>query len=116
MRRVKHLRRTRGLASLILSFELQNRSHFGESWVRFQQRDEGDLLLKLIVETNEKGVDEGAVVDVITEFPKFVTDGLDALAEDGDGGVALSAGAELDVKSVDVRVGVVLKELLKSGP
>jgi hypothetical protein len=101
---------------LILSFELQNRSYFGESWVGFHQRDEGDLLLKLFVETDEKGVDEGTVVDMITEFPKFVVDGLDALAVDGDGGIALSAGAELDVKGVDVRVGVVLKELLEGGP
>jgi hypothetical protein len=41
-----------------------------------------------------------------------ITDGLDALAIDGDRGIALSAGAELDVKGVDARVGVVLKELL----
>jgi hypothetical protein len=74
------------------------------------------LLLKLFIETDEKGVDEGTVVDVITEFPKFVVDGLDALAVDGDGGITLSAGAELDVKGVDARVRVVLKELLEGGP
>jgi hypothetical protein len=69
-----------------------------------------------VLETDEKGVDEGMVVDVITEFPKFIADGLDALAVDGDGGIALSAGAELDVKGIDARVGVVLKELLEGGP
>ena len=53
---------------------------------------------------------------MITEFPKFVADGLDALAVDSDGGIALSAGAELDVKSVDTRVGVVLEELLEGSP
>jgi hypothetical protein len=55
----------------------------------------------LFAETDEKGVDEGTVVDMITEFPKFVADGLDALALDGDDGIALSVGAELDVKGVD---------------
>ena len=34
-RSVKHLWRTRSLASLILSLELQNRPHFGEGWVGF---------------------------------------------------------------------------------
>ena len=53
---------------------------------------------------------------MITEFPKFVADGLNALAIDGDGGVALSAGVELDVKGVDARVGVVLEKLLEGGP
>jgi hypothetical protein len=74
------------------------------------------LLLKLFTETDEKGINEGTVVDVITEFLKFVADGLDALAVDGDGGIALSAGAELNVKGVDAQVGVVLKELLEGGP
>ena len=53
---------------------------------------------------------------MITEFPKFVADGLNALAVNGDGGVALSAGAELDVKGVDTRVRVVLEKLLEGGP
>jgi hypothetical protein len=70
----------------------------------------------LFAETDEKGVDEGTVIDVITEFPKFAADGLDALVVDGDGGIALSAGVELDVKGIDTRVGVVLKELLEGGP
>jgi hypothetical protein len=86
---------------LVLGLELQNRSHLGEARVRFQQRNKGNLLFKLIAEPDKKGVDECTVVNGITELPKFVADGLDALAKDGDGGVALSAGAELDVEGVD---------------
>jgi hypothetical protein len=55
---VKHLRWSRSLASFILSFELQNRSHFGESGVGFHQRNEGDLILKLFAKTDEKDVDK----------------------------------------------------------
>ena len=109
---MKHLRRTGSLARLILGLLLQNRSHLFEAGVGFHQRDEGNLLLKLFSEANEEGVDEGTVIDGIAELPKFVADGLDALVVDSDGGIALSAGAELDVKSVDARVGVVLKKLL----
>lgn len=108
---MKYLR-TGSLARLILGLLLQNRSHLFEAGVGFHQRDEGNLLLKLFSEANEEGVDEGTVVDGIAELPKFVIDGLDALAEDGDGGVALRACAELNVESIDARVGVVLKKLL----
>lgn len=97
---MKHLR-TGGLAGLSLRLELKNRSDLGEAWVWSQHGDEGDLFLKLLAEPDKESVDEGTVIDGITKLPKFITDGLDALAENGDGGIALSAGAELDVEGVD---------------
>jgi hypothetical protein len=44
------------------------------------------------MKTDQQGVDEGPIGDRIAELPKFIADRLDALAEDGDRGVALSGG------------------------
>jgi hypothetical protein len=49
--------------------------------------DERHLLVKLFTKANKESIDEGAVVDMITEFPKLIADCFDALAEDGDRGV-----------------------------
>ena len=87
-----------------------------EGRVGLQHGDEGLLLLELISEADEEGVDESAIVDVIAEFTDFVADGLDLLAEDGDRGISLGGCAELRVERVDARVGVVLKQLLEGGP
>jgi hypothetical protein len=45
------------------------------------------------MKTDKQGIDVGPVGDKIAELPKFFADRLDALAEDGDRGVALSGGA-----------------------
>jgi hypothetical protein len=45
------------------------------------------------MKTDQQGVDEGPIGDGVAELPKFIADRLDALAEDGDRGTALSGGA-----------------------
>ena len=76
--------------------------------IAYRALQDGLLLLELLAEADEEGVDEGAIVDVIAEFTKFVADSLDALAENGDRGVSLDG--------FDARVGVVLEQLLKGRP
>ena len=77
---------------------------------------EGNLLFELFTETNEEGVDESPIFHAITEFAEFITNGLDPLAENGDGGITLGSGAKLGVKGIDASVAVVLEELLESNP
>jgi hypothetical protein len=45
------------------------------------------------MKTDKQGIDEGPVGDMIAELSNFIADRLDALAKDGDRGVALSGGA-----------------------
>ena len=113
---VKHLRWPLSLASLVLLFLLEEGADLLEGRVGLEHGYEGLLLLKLLAEANEEGVDEGAVVDVITEFTEFVADGLDPLAEDGDRSISLDGRTELGVEGVDARVGVVLEQLLERCP
>jgi hypothetical protein len=101
------------LARLILSRKLENRPDVGEGRIWPHQGDERDLFLKLLMKTDKQGVDEGPIGDRVAELPKFTADRLDALAEDGDRGVALRGGAKLDVKRVDTRIRVVLEQLLE---
>ena len=113
---VKHLRWPLRLASLILLFLLEEGANLLEGGVGLEHGDEGLLLLELLAEADEESVDEGAIVDVIAEFTKFVTDSLDPLAENGDRGISLDGRTELGVEGVDARVGVVLEQLLKGRP
>ena len=55
---MKHLRRPLRLASLVLLFLLEDRADLLEGGVRLEHGDEGLLLLELIAETLEEGVDE----------------------------------------------------------
>jgi hypothetical protein len=87
------VRRTSNFARLILSLKLENRPNIGEGRIWPHQGDERDLFLELLMKTDQQGVDEGPIGDRIAELPKFIADRLDALAEDGDRGVALSGGA-----------------------
>ena len=79
---MKHLRRPLHLASLVLLFLLEDRADFLEGGVWLEHGDEGLLLLELIAETLEKGVDESAILDVIPKFMEFIANSLDSLAED----------------------------------
>ena len=81
---MKYLR-AGGLAVLSLRLELKNRSDLDEAWVWSQHGDEGDLFLNLLAEPDKESVDENTVIDGITKLPKFITDGVDALAKNGDG-------------------------------
>jgi hypothetical protein len=92
-----------------LSLKLGNRPDVGEGRIGPHQEDERDLFLELLMKTDKQGVNEGLVGDRVAELPKFIADRLDALAKDGDRGVALSGGAKLDEKRIDTRIGVVLK-------
>jgi hypothetical protein len=42
------------------------------------------LLLELLTEDGEEGVDEGTVFNMIPELPKLVANGLDPLAKNSD--------------------------------
>ena len=81
---MKYLRRPLRLASLVLLFLLEDRADLLEGGVRLEHGDEGLLLLELIAETLEEGVDESTILDVIAKFTEFIADVLDSLAEDGD--------------------------------
>ena len=113
---VEHLWRPLCFASLILLFLLEEGANLLEGGVGLEHGDEGLLLLKLLAEADEESVDEGAIVDVIAEFTKFVADSLDPLAENGDRGISLDGRTELGVEGVDARVGVVLEQLLERCP
>ena len=113
---MEKLRRSCGLPCLIHCLELQDGAYFGEGWIGPHQGYEGDLLLELLPETNKEGVDEFAVVHVITELMEFIANRLDALAEDGHGCVALGGGAELGMESIDAGITIVLKKLLEREP
>ena len=65
---MKHMGRTRRLAHLVLCLELQDGADIREGVVGSQHRDEGDLLLELFAKADEESVDEGPIVNVITEL------------------------------------------------
>ena len=74
------------------------------------------MFLELLGEADEEGIDESTIFHAITKFAESVADGLDPLAEDGDGGIALGSGAKLGVEGIGASVAVVLEELLESNP
>jgi hypothetical protein len=74
------------------------------------------LFLKLVTEASEEGVEKQPIFNVITKLPEFITDVLDSLIENGDRGVSLGDGTQLDVESIDVIAAIILEELLKRLP
>jgi hypothetical protein len=106
----------RVLASLSFRRELQHGAYFGEGWGRPHHGDEGGLLVEILAEPNDNDVDELRVADGIAEFAKLVTDGLDALAEEVDRGIALGHVTKLGVQSVFPSVTIALKKLAKRAP
>jgi hypothetical protein len=63
----------------------------------------------MFTESDEKNIDELAVVDGVAEFAELVGEGLEPLTIKPHGGVTLDGVAELGVQGVDVGVDVVLK-------
>jgi hypothetical protein len=78
--------------------------------------DEGGLLLKTFTESDEKNIDELAVVDGVAEFAELVGEGLEPLIINPLGGVTLDGVVELGVQGVDAGVNVVLKQLTEGRP
>ena len=99
------------LASLCLRGELQHRSHLGEGWRRPHHWYEGGLLVEFLAKADNDDVDELRVADDVTKFTELVADGLDALAVDVDGSIALGHVAELGVQCILPGVDVALKKL-----
>lgn len=89
---------------------------FGEGRRRPHHGDKGLLLVEALIETDEENLDELLVLNGIAEFTKFIGDGLDALAVDAHGRVALGGVPELYIERVDAGVDVVLEKLAKSCP
>ena len=65
-----------GLACLGESLKLQHGADLKEGGWRPYHRDEGDLFVKLLAETDEERVDESAILHAITKLPEFITDSL----------------------------------------
>ena len=113
---MKHLGRMRRLARLVLCLEMQDGAELHEGGVGSKHRYEGDLLLELFPEADEESVDEGPIVNVITELTEFVADRLDALTENAHGAIALRDRAKLGVEGGDASIPVVLEEPAELGP
>ena len=74
------------------------------------------MLVELLSESNEEGIDESAIVHRFAELTKLIADSLEALAVDGDRGVPLAGCAKLGMKGIDPSIAVVLKKLSEGSP
>jgi hypothetical protein len=87
--------------------------NFGKGGEKSHHRSKCDLFLKLVTEASEEGVDMQPFFNVITKLLEFIIDVLDLLIENGDRGVSLGDGTQLDMEIIDVIIAIILEELLK---